>query len=182
MENYDGKALRIREVGDPILSIKCKKVDVKNLTNEDYVDIEDMKASLDFSGGFGIAAPQVGINKRIIIIKVDKEKCSYKDCEDVPTTVMINPTWKPISEEKYIEFEGCLSVPTIRGKVERYKEIEVTYYDESGIRVKKMVSGFTARDIQHECDHIDGIVFLDKGIPNGYATLDMIKQFELRKD
>ena len=172
MENYDGKTLRIREVGDPILSIKCKKVDVKNLTNEDYVDIEDMKASLDFSGGFGIAAPQVGINKRIIIIKVDKEKCSYKDCEDVPTTVMINPTWKPISEEKYIEFEGCLSVPTIRGK----------YYDESGIRVKKMVSGFTARDIQHECDHIDGIVFLDKVIPNGYATLDMIKQFELRKD
>ena len=95
---------------------------------------------------------------------------------------MINPTWKPISDEKYIEYEGCLSVPTIRGKVERYKDIEVTYYDEAGIRVKRNVSGFTARDIQHECDHLDGIVFLEKVVSNGYATLDMIKHFELRKE
>ena len=147
MESYDGKILRIREVGDPILSIKCKKLDVKNITEEDYKDIEDLKASLDFSGGYGIAAPQVGINKRIVIIKVDKESCNYLEAEDVPTTVMINPTWKPLSEEKYIEYEGCLSVPTIRGKVERYKNIEITYYDEAGIRVKKNVSGFTARDV-----------------------------------
>ena len=181
MESYDGKILRIREVGDPILSIKCKKVDVKNFSEEDYRDIEDLKASLDFSGGYGIAAPQVGINKRIVIIKVDKEKCNYLDAEDVPTTVMINPTWKPLSEEKYIEYEGCLSVPTIRGKVERYKNIEITYFDEAGIRVKKNVSGFTARDVQHECDHLDGIVFLEKVQTGGYATLDMIKHFDLRK-
>ena len=144
MENYDGKVLRIREVGDPILYTKCKKIDVKNMTEEDFKDIEDLKASLDFSGGYGIAAPQVGINKRIIIIQVDAEKCIYK--------------------------------------VERYKDIEVTYYDEAGIRVKKNVSGFTARDIQHECDHLDGIVFLEKVVSNGYATLDMIKHFELRKE
>ena len=177
-----GKVLKIREVGDPVLNVKCEEVDINNINDTILEEIEDLKETLNFTDGFGIAAPQVGINKRIVIIQVNKEKCTYKDCEDVPTTVMINPTWKPISEEKYIEFEGCLSVPAIRGKVERYKEIEVTYYDESGIRVKKMVSGFTARDIQHECDHIDGIVFLDKVIPNGYATLDMIKQFELRKD
>ena len=182
MESYDGKILRIREVGDPILSIKCKKLDVKNITEEDYKDIEDLKASLDFSGGYGIAAPQVGINKRIVIIKVDKESCNYLEAEDVPTTVMINPTWKPLSEEKYIEYEGCLSVPTIRGKVERYKNIEITYYDEAGIRVKKNVSGFTARDVQHECDHLDGIVFLEKVVPGGYATVDMIKHFDLRKE
>lgn len=182
MENYDGKVLRIREVGDPILYTKCKKIDVKNMTEEDFKDIEDLKASLDFSGGYGIAAPQVGINKRIIIIQVDAEKCIYKYSEEVPTTVMINPTWKPISDEKYIEYEGCLSVPAIRGKVERYKDIEVTYYDEAGIRVKRNVSGFTARDIQHECDHLDGIVFLEKVVSNGYATLDMIKHFELRKE
>ena len=78
MESYDGKILRIREVGDPILSIKCKKVDVKNFSEEDYRDIEDLKASLDFSGGYGIAAPPVGINKSSVIIKVDKEKCNYR--------------------------------------------------------------------------------------------------------
>ena len=164
MESYDGKILRIREVGDPILSIKCKKVDVKNLTEEDYRDIEDLKASLDFSG------------------QIRQQQHDYLEAEDVPTTVMINPTWKPISEEKYVEYEGCLSVPTIRGKVERYKNIEITYYDEAGIRVKKNVSGFTARDVQHECDHLDGIVFLEKVIPSGYATVDMIKHFDLIKE
>ena len=114
-----GKILKIREVGDPVLNLVCKKVDIQNINNEILEDIEDLKETLKFTGGFGIAGPQVGINKRIIVISIEKEKCSYKDCEDVPTTVMINPSWRKLSEEKESEFEGCLSVPTIRGKVER---------------------------------------------------------------
>ena len=95
---------------------------------------------------------------------------------------MINPSWKNLGEEKDIEFEGCLSVPSIRGKVERYKKIEVTYYNENGEKIIKVVSGFTARDIQHECDHLDGITFLEKVVgPNGFATKEMMKKFELNK-
>lgn len=174
--------LKVREIGDPILNVKCKEIDIKNMDSEILEIIEDLKETLNFTEGFGIAASQVGIDKRIVIIKVDKEKCQYKNCEEVATTVMINPIWKKISEEKQIEFEGCLSVPSIRGKVERYKDIEVTYYDEKGKRIVKQVTGFTARDIQHECDHLEGITFLNKVIsPNGFATKEMIDKFNLKE-
>ena len=165
-------ALRnIREFGDPVLNKVC--LPIKEMTDRNRELISDMFETMYEANGVGLAAPQVGILKQIVVIDVGMD-------EPEPL-VLINPEIVEAKGES-TDYEGCLSVPTIRGKVERYKEIEVTYYDESGIRVKKMVSGFTARDIQHECDHIDGIVFLDKVIPNGYATLDMIKQFELRKD
>lgn len=178
--SYKGKIIKIREVGDPALSKKSKKINIDNINIEILEIIEDMKATLNESGGFGIAAPQIGVNKRIVVIQVDKEKCSYNDCEDIPTTVMINPEWKKISDEMDSEYEGCLSVPTIRGKVERYTNIEVTYYNENGEQIIKQVKGFTARDIQHECDHLDGIVFLDK-VKNGeFSTTSNIKKFELK--
>ncbi len=177
-----GNVLKVREVGDPILFSKCKEVDIKCIDEKTIQDIENLKETMFFSDGcLGLAAPQIGINKRIVIIHVDKEKCMYEDCEDVPTTVMINPTWKKLSEETDIQYEGCMSVPEIRGKVERYKKIEVTYYDENGKKIVKEVSGFTARDIQHECDHLDGIIFLDKVVgPQGFATKEMFKKFDLR--
>lgn len=176
------KVLKIREVGDPILSIKCDEVDVNNIDSEILEDIEDLKETLNFTEGFGIAGPQAGINKRIVIIQVDKEKCKYKDCEDVPTTVMLNPKWRPLSNETDFEYEGCLSVPEIRGKVKRYTNIEVTYYNEKGEKIVKQEKGFTARDIQHECDHLDGIVFLEKVVkPNGFATKEMMNKFNLNE-
>lgn len=177
------KVLQLRQVGDPILGIKCEKVDVNNINSEILEEIEDLKETLNFSEGYGIAAPQVGINRRIVIIQVDKEKCYYKDCEDVPTTVMLNPVWRKLSEDTDITYEGCLSVPNIRGKVERYKNIEVTYYNEQGQKVVKEANGFTARDIQHECDHLDGIVFLERvKNHNGFATAENIKKYGLREE
>lgn len=175
-----GKVLKIREIGDPILQVKCEEVDIKNINDEILQEIEDMKETLNFSSGFGIAAPQIGINKRIAIIQVDAEKCPYKNAENIPTTVMINPTWKKLSDNTDIEYEGCLSVPSIRGKVERYTDIQVTYYTQEGKKIQKQVSGFTARDIQHECDHLDGIVFLDKVKPKEFATKEMIDKFNLK--
>ncbi len=176
------KVLKIREIGDPVLFAKCEKIDIENINDEVLEDIEDLKETLNFTEGFGIAGPQVGISKRIVIIQVNKEKCTYKDAEDVPTTVMLNPTWKPLSDETDIAYEGCLSVPSMRGKVERYTNIEVTYYNQMGEKIVKQVKGFTARDIQHECDHLDGIVFLDKvAKPNGFATKEMMNKFQLNK-
>lgn len=178
-----GRVLRIREVGDPILQARCEEVDIKNISQEILEEIEDLKETLNFTEGYGIAASQAGINKRIVIIQVNKEKCTYKDCEEVPTTVMINPTWRKMSEKTEIEYEGCLSVPSIRGKVERYTNIEVTYYNEKGEKIIKQVKGFTARDVQHECDHLDGIVFLEKVVtPKGFATKEMINKFKLKEE
>lgn len=175
--------LEIREVGDPILNQVCEEIDIEKMDNELLAIIEDMKETLIASGGYGIAAPQVGINKRIAIIKVEKENCRYQDCEEVPMTVMINPTWKKKSEKTYTEFEGCLSVPSIRGKVERYYTIEVSYYSETGEKIVKEVSGFTARDIQHECDHLDGIVFLEKvKKTKDFSTKENIQTYHLTEE
>ena len=177
-----GRVLKVREVGDPILALRCKEVDLNNIDEVILEEIEDLKETLNYTGGFGIAAPQAGINKRIVIIQVNKEKCNYNNCENVPTTVMINPTWKKLSDETEVEYEGCLSVPSIRGKVKRYTNIEVTYFNEHGEKIIKEISGFTARDVQHECDHLDGTVFLEKveGL-HGFATTDNINRFDLRK-
>ncbi|MEG0873268.1 MAG: peptide deformylase [Clostridia bacterium] len=177
---YEGKTLILREVGDPALRNKCYDVDINNIDETTLNDIKDMKKTLDYTGGFGIAAPQIAINKNIIIIQVDKKKCKYNDSEDIPTTVMINPSWKKTSDDTDIEYEGCLSVPSISGKVERYKNIEVTYYNENGEKIIKEVKGFTARDIQHECDHLKGIVFIDKVVNNEFATKKAINKFELK--
>lgn len=177
-----GKVLKIREVGEPILEKECSTVDIKNI-NEDILDIiEDLKATLEFGTGLGIAAPQIGVNKRIIVVGAKKEKVKYNDAAEIPITAMINPTWKKISKDTDIQYEGCMSVPIIRGKVERYKDIELTYYDKNGKQIIKEIHGFFARLVQHECDHLDGVVFLEKVKgPNGFATIDNVNKYNLRE-
>ena len=96
---------------------------------------------------------------------------------------MINPTWKNLSEDTDVQYEGCMSVPSIRGKVERYRDIEITYYNEFGEKIVKQIRGFFARLVQHECDHLYGIVFLEKvKEPNGFATKENVDKFSLRKN
>lgn len=178
-----GKVLKVREVGDPILKKECDEVDINNI-NEDILDIiEDLKSTLEFGVGLGIAAPQIGVNKRIIVVGAKKENIQYNDAEEIPITALINPTWKKLSEDTDIQYEGCMSVPIIRGKVERYKNIELTYYNESGEKIVQQLNGFFARLIQHECDHLDGMVFLERvNEPNGFATIEMINKFNLKQE
>lgn len=91
-----------------------------NLNEEIFEIIEDLKSTLEFGTGLGIAAQQIGINKRIIVVGAKKENIKYNDAEEIPLMAMINPTWRKISNETDIQYEGCMSVPIIRGKVERY--------------------------------------------------------------
>lgn len=177
-----GKVLKIREVGDPILNKTSDEVDIENI-NEDILDIiEDLKSTLEFGTGLGIAAPQIGINKRIIVVGAKKDNNKYNDAEEIPVTAMLNPTWREISKETDIQYEGCMSVPSIRGKVERYKDIELKYYDEKGKQIIKQLHGFFARLVQHECEHLDGIVFLERvKEKNGFATIDNINKYNLRE-
>ena len=132
-----GKVLKIREVGDPILTKISDEVEIQDI-NEEILDIiEDLKSTLEFGTGLGIAAPQIGINKRIIVVGARKENIKYNDAEEIPITAMINPVWREISKETDIQYEGCMSVPSIRGKVERYRDIELIYYNENGKKVIK---------------------------------------------
>lgn len=178
-----GKVIKIREVGEPILNKISDEIDIKNIDEEILDIIEDLKATLEFGRGLGIAAPQIGINKRIIVVGAKKENIKYNDAEEIPITTMINPSWNKITQETDVQYEGCMSVPCIRGKVERYKDIELRYYDENGELVAKQIHGFFARLVQHECDHLDGIVFLEKvKEPNGFATVDNIDKYNLREN
>ena len=177
-----GKVLKIREVGDPILNKISEEINIKNINEEILEIIDDLKSTLEFGTGLGIAAPQIGINKRIIVVGAKKENIKYNDAEEIPLMAMINPTWRKTSNETDIQYEGCMSVPIIRGKVERYKDIELTYYDENGKKIIKQLHGFFARLVQHECEHLDGILFLEiVREKNGFATIDNINKYNLRE-
>lgn len=174
-----GKIIKVREVGDPVLNRISEEVDITNI-NDDIIDtIEDLKATLEDGVGVGIAAPQIGINKRIIVVGAKKENVRYNDAEDIPLTVMINPKWDKLSDETDIQFEACLSVPSISGKVERYKNIKLEYFNEQGEKIEKEVHGFFARLIQHECDHLDGFTLLNRVTEkDGFSTKENVKKLK----
>ena len=174
-----GKIIKVREVGDSVLNRISEEVDITNI-NDDIIDtIEDLKATLDDGVGVGIAAPQIGINKRIIVIGAKKENVRYNDAEDIPVTAMINPKWNKLSDETDIQFEACLSVPSISGKVERYKNIKLEYFNEQGEKIEKEVHGFFARLIQHECDHLDGFTLLNRVTEkDGFSTKENVKKLK----
>lgn len=138
-----------------------------------------------FSGIYGLAAPQIGSNLRIIAVKAKKEDVTYNDPQDIPLTVMINPSWKPLNlydmEDTDEQYEACASIPSISGIVERYKNIFLEYYDEEGNKVEKKISGFFARLVQHECDHLNGKTFLDWVDNGNFATKEMVKKYKKRK-
>ena len=174
-----GKIIKVREVGDSVLNRISEEVDITNI-NDDIIDtIEDLKATLEDGVGVGIAAPQIGINKRIIVVGAKKENVRYNDAEDIPLTAMINPKWEKISDETDIQFEDCLSVPSISGKVERYKNIKLEYFNEQGEKIEKEVHGFFARLIQHECDHLDGFTLLNRVTEkDGFSTKENVKKLK----
>lgn len=162
--------LKFRELGDPILKVVCSEVNISNISKEDRQTISDLKSTFDYANGLGIAAPQIGRIQRIIIIGVKKELCKYEDAEDVPIMIMINPVITYYSKSKIVDYEGCFSVPSIRGPVKRSKNIEVEYYNEKLEKQVWKVSGYTARLIQHEIDHLDGICFVQRVKDNSKLT------------
>jgi peptide deformylase len=108
--------------------------------------------------GAGLAAPQVGESIQLVIFGVDKNE-RYPEAEEVPFTVLINPVITPLNQEKEDDWEGCLSVPGMRGVVPRYKTINYKGFDQYGNEIDRDVEGFHARVVQHECDHLFGILY-----------------------
>ncbi len=120
--------------------------------------LADMNDTMQALNGAGLAAPQIGVGLRVVIFGVQSNS-RYPDADSVPQTILINPVITPIDEKIEEGWEGCLSVPGLRGVVPRYLNIRYQGYDENGGLIDRTVSGFHARVVQHECDHLDGILY-----------------------
>ena len=120
--------------------------------------LADMRDTMQALNGAGLAAPQIGVGLRVVIFGVQKNP-RYPDAEEVPETVLINPSIMELEETIKDDWEGCLSLPGMRGLVPRFQNIRYQGYDEHGARIDRTASGFHARVVQHECDHLDGILY-----------------------
>jgi len=148
---------RVLKMGDPLLYRKAEPVREFSTPALDAL-IDDMFETMAALNGAGLAAPQIGVSQRVVIFSVESNP-RYPDVEPVPTTVLINPLLTPIGNEMEDGWEGCLSVPGLRGLVGRYKQLRYTGFDQHGQPIDRTVSGFHARVAQHECDHLDGILY-----------------------
>jgi peptide deformylase len=147
----------VLRMGDPLLFQRAQPV-AQFDTSELHELIRDMQDTMQAKNGAGIAAPQIGVSLRVVIFGVGANP-RYPDAEQVPYTVLVNPVLEPIGEEMEEGWEGCLSVPGLRGVVPRYKSVRYRGFDPYGNRIDRTVSGFHARVVQHETDHLEGILY-----------------------
>lgn len=120
--------------------------------------VDDMLDTMRAANGVGLAAPQIGVNLRLVIFGFE-ENARYPDAEAVPFTVLLNPVLTPLADSKVEDWEGCLSLPGMRGAVPRFTDLRYQGVDLNGAPIDRTVSGFHARVVQHECDHLDGILY-----------------------
>jgi len=144
-------------MGEPLLLQEAAPVERFD-TPELHALIQDMHDTMQVLEGAGIAAPQIGVSLQVVIFGVGKNP-RYPDAEEVPYTVLINPEVVALSGKMEEGWEGCLSVPGMRGVVPRYTEVRYRGLDPQGQPIDRTVSGFHARVVQHECDHLWGILY-----------------------
>lgn len=147
----------VLRMGDPVLFKKAEPVTQFD-TPELHALLQDMDDTMREKNGAGIAAPQIGVSLQVVIFGVGANP-RYPDAEEVPYTVLINPVLEPVGEDMENGWEGCLSVPGMRGVVSRYKELRYRGFDQYGAPIDRTVSGFHARVVQHETDHLLGILY-----------------------
>jgi peptide deformylase len=146
-------------MGDPrLLEIARPVVDFDNDPALDAL-IQDMFDTMAAAGGVGLAAPQIGVGLQVVVFGFEKSE-RYPEAEPVPQTILLNPVITPLSDEEELGWEGCLSVPGMRGEVPRFKRTRYQGFDETGKVMDRTVDGFHARVVQHECDHLIGKLYL----------------------
>ena len=154
------KNLQIIHHGHPLLDKVAKPIEFP-LSQQHHLLIQELMALMLHKNGVGIAAPQVGQSQQIIIV-ASKPNLRYPNAPSMEPLVMINPKITNASDESILDWEGCLSVPGLRGQVARSQTIDVTFYDLEGQEQRHQYNGFIARIVQHEVDHLNGKVFLDR--------------------
>lgn len=147
----------VLKMGDPRLLEIARSVE--NFGTPELRDLlADMHDTMGYLDGAGLAAPQLGVGLRVVVFGV-KSNPRYPQAEDIPYTVLINPLVEPLSDEMEEGWEGCLSVPGLRGMVPRYLRLRYRGFDENGQAIDRIADGFHARVVQHECDHLDGVLY-----------------------
>lgn len=166
----------ILTVGHPVLRQPAREVTPDELAGPDLQQlIDDLVDTMHAANGAGLAANQIGAPVRIAAVHVDRNpRYPYKP--PIPLTVLVNPVIEPLDEELVEINEGCLSVPNLRGNVFRHVNVRVRYLDRHGVPHDEIKRGLTAGTFQHECDHLDGRLFLDR--VEDTTTLTTWEQFE----
>ena len=168
--------LEITQIGNPVLREICIEMPEERLQDEEVQQfIDDLIETKRAANGAGIAAPQVGEPFRIFVVEVkDNPRYPYKP--EAELTVCVNPTITFLTDERYENFEGCLSIPDLRGRVPRCPHIRIEALDRHGNPFSREVKGITAGTFQHEFDHIDGILFPDRADPLSFSTWAEFKE------
>ena len=170
--------MRIATVNDPALRQRAQEVEAQELLQPDTQRlIDELIQTRREAGGAGLAANQVRVLKRVAVVEVDeatRQRYPYKP--PFPLTVMVNPSIEPLSDEKLLINEGCLSIPGVRGDVERYVHVRVNYFDRNGARCELEARGLTAGTFQHEVDHLDGVLFVDRTDPSSLTTWEKFER------
>jgi peptide deformylase len=154
--------LKVARLGNPILRKVAEPVPPEGVGAPAVQRLIDdlIETMLEYDGA-GLAAPQVHVSQQIVVFEVEANP-RYPDAESIPLTVLINPKITPTTQRIEEDWEGCLSVPDLRGRVPRYTHVRVEAYDRHGKRLNYIAKDFQARVVQHECDHLLGKVFLDR--------------------
>ena len=155
-------ALDIVRIGEPVLRLVADPVGADELATPGFQHfLDDLVETMRAANGAGLAATQVGVARRVFCVEVrDNPRYPYKP--DLELRVLVNPELRVLSDETFMSYEGCLSIPDLRGLLPRALEVEVAYTDREGNRVVEEVRGLSAGTFQHEQDHLDGILFVDR--------------------
>jgi peptide deformylase len=173
--------LKVARMGHPVLRARAKPIppgEIKAPRLQQLID--DMLETMREYQGVGLAAPQVHVGLRLFVAGFPPKRRDEEEEEEdrdlqVPLMTLINPEIRPVGTAAAEDWEGCLSIPDIRGKVPRATTIEVQAYDRNGRRIEMEARGFTARVIQHETDHLDGVLFFDR--MRSFETLTFVDEF-----
>jgi peptide deformylase len=179
--------LKIARMGHPVLRAKARPLHPSEIRTPKIQQlVDDMFQTMKEYQGVGLAAPQVHESVRLFVAgfpparddrdeRDERDERDDDDGEDVPLMALINPEIEPATREVVEDWEGCLSIPDIRGRVPRASQIVVRAYDRSGKKIEIQASGFTARVIQHETDHLDGVLFFDR--MKSFQSLTFLDEF-----
>ena len=176
------RPLRIAQIGHPILRQPTRILTREELLSEEIQSfLDDLVETMREASGAGLAANQVYQSLRICAVEV-RNNSRYPYRPNIPLTILVNPVLTPASDETFINYEGCLSVPNLRGQVRRYCEVHVEALDREGNSISTVVKGMTAATYQHEVDHLDGRIFLDRvEDPNSVVTLENFQRYCIDK-
>jgi peptide deformylase len=167
--------LKIARLGHPVLRNVAEPVPPEAILSPQIQSfIDDLIETMIEYDGAGLAAPQVHVSQQIVVFEVEGNP-RYPDAPKIPRTVLINPKITPATKNTEEDWEGCLSLPDLRGRVPRYTEVRIEAYDRSGKKLNYQARDFEARVVQHECDHLIGKVFLDR--MRSMESLSFLREF-----